>query len=246
MLDNITIGRFYNIESDIHKLTSLSKLINLIIFVISILLVKSMNILFILLTFEFILIMTSNIPFKVILKNILSIKYLIIVILIVNVISGVSLNNSIILILKTVGIISYSSLFVLTTSHNDIVKGLNQFLYPLSYIGVNVEVISLIISLAIMFIPLTIDEANRILKNLKIRGLSVDSTLGEKIFGLKSLIIPLFLMSIKKSDNIAEMMEIKKYRLNGKNVYRKSNWTYLDTLLVVIHVIIFVVALKGV
>lgn len=246
MLDNITIGKYYNVKSDIHALNSLAKLFCLLMLVISLLVTKDINIILIILTFELIILFITNIPLKTTLKNLLSLKYLFIFIILINIITGNDLIWILKFILKILGITIYSNMFVLTTTSKQILDSLNQFLSPLKIFGIKIESISLIISLAIQFIPITIEEANRILKSLKIRGLSKDSSINSKLIGLKSLIIPLYISSIRRADKLADLMELRFFDLDFKKTLKKNKWNYLDILFIIIHVIILLIVLKEV
>lgn len=245
MLDNIVIGKYYNVKSDIHDLNPLAKIISMIIFIISSLLLNEINVLFILLIFEIIIFFVTNIPLRIILKNIFGLKYLLIFILFINIFVGNNLIDITILLLKIIIITVCTNMFVLTTTTSSILKALNELLYPLNFLGVKTQTISLIISLALQFIPITIEEANRILKSLKSRGLEEDSSFKSKIIGLKSLIVPLYISSFRKADILADVMELRLYNLNN-NSRKKFNWNYLDISFIIIHVIILVVVLREV
>ena len=246
MLDNIVISKYYNINSDIHSLNPLSKIISMLIFIISFLLIDNINIILIMFVFEIIIFFVTNLPFKIILKNILGLKYLLLFIILINIFTKSSLINTVILIIKIIGITICANIFVCTTTTSAILKGLNKLLSPLRIIGINTELVSLIISLALQFIPITIEEANRILKSLKSRGLSDESNLKTKILGLKSLILPLYISSFRKADILSDIMELRFYSLNNKKVTKKINWNYLDISFVIIHVIILVIVMKEV
>lgn len=246
MLDNVVFCKYYRASSDIHSLNSLAKIICLLLLIVSLILIDNLNIIAIIFVFELLIYLVSNIPIKIILKNILSIKYLIIFILLINTITGVHILVTLGLLLKIVGITFATSIFVLTTTTKKILDGLNQLLYPFSKLGIKTHVISLIISLAIRFIPITLEEANRIIKSLKARGLSDDSSISSKFVGLKSLITPLYLSTFRKADNLADMMELRLYNVCEKKKCRFESWNYLDIFLVVIHVIILLMVLKEV
>ena len=160
--------------------------------------------------------------------------------------SKISILTTIILIIKLISILIYTNLFIYTTTPYSILKGLNQFLKPLSYLGFNTQNISLMISLSLRFIPVTIKEASKIYNSLVARGLSTDSSLKEKILGLKCLIFPMYILSFKRADNLSDMMELKLYNSKSKLFDEKIKWNYLDILFVVIHVIIMIVTLKEV
>ena len=246
MLDNIIIGKYYNTKSDIHDLNPATKIVCMLVFIISLLLVNDINIIFIMFTFELIIFFVTNIPLKIFYKSIMNLKYLLLFVIFINIFTGNNLINTLTLLIKIIGITLYANIFILTTTSNSILKGLNYLLSPLTLFGIKTEVISLIISLALQFIPITIEEANRILKSLKARGLSDDSSFSSKLIGLKSLIIPLYISSFRKADILADVMELRLYNLDNKKTIKKINWNYLDIFFTIIHAIILIVVMKEV
>lgn len=243
MLDNIKLCKYYNSVSDIHKLNPLAKLISLLIFVISMFVTKNMYFIFILFVFELIILMTSNIPFKIFLNNILSLKYLIIFIIIINIIAKITVIDTLILVVKIVAILISTNLFIYTTPPYKILESLNKLLKPFSYLGFNTQSISLMIALSIRFIPVTVEETKKIYNSLLARGLSSDSDLKEKILGLKALIFPIYLLSFRRADNLSDMMELKLYNSNSKIFSKRSKWNYLDVTYLMIHIIIVFVVI---
>lgn len=239
MQDNIIIGKYYKAESDIHLINPVSKLLSILFLIFSLFVTSNINLLLIIFTFELIIILISNIPFKVFYKNIVSLKYILIFIIIFNILTKVSIENTLIIIIKLVGTLIYSMLLILTTTPYEIVRGLNIILKPLKLIGVNVEAVSLIISLALRFVPIVLKEAKRIINVLKARGFSSDNTIKQKFIALKSLVLPLYICSFRRADNLSLTMELKGYSFH-RNI-SKVKWSHLDVLLLIIHVIIFLV-----
>lgn len=246
MFSSVVIGKFYNTKSDIHTLNPLGKLIDLLLLILSFIWLNNIYIIIMLFTFELIIFLVTNIPFKIIGKSIFSLKYLLIFIVLINLFMGNTYLSIGVLLFKVIGILIYSNIFILTTTSKDILRAFNALLSPLHYVGLKTEIVSFIITLAIRFIPITMEEAERILNSLKCKGLSNDSGIKEKVLGLKSLMIPMYLSSFRKADSLSDMMELRLYNVNNQKRERNMKWNYLDGLLLFIHVIILVVVLKEV
>lgn len=232
------LSSYYNSNSDIHNLNPAYKILDLIIFLFSILLVKNPYILVAIVTFELMLVLLSEVPISYYIKTISSLKILIIFITIINLLSKITIYQTIVTIISLIVIVIYSNILVFTTTPIDINKGLNNLLKPLEKIGVNISILSLTISLSISFIPNLLSQGKKILNNIKLRNID------NKIYKLKSLIMPLFLITLQKSDKIADVMLLKNFDCNKKISY-KLNQSYIDYLLLIIHVIMLIIAVVG-
>lgn len=232
------LSSYFNITSDIHSLNPAYKILDLIIFLLAILLVKNPYILCVIIIFELLLVLSTNVPIIYYLKTIYSLKILIIFILVINILSKISIYQTIITIISLIIIVIYSNLLVFTTTPIDINKGLSNLLKPLEKLGINISILSLIISLAISFIPNLLIQGKKILNNIRLRNIN------NKMYKLKSLVIPLFLITLQKGDMIADVMLLKNFDCN-KKIYYQLNKSYIDYLLLFIHVIILIIALVG-
>ncbi|MEG2028604.1 MAG: energy-coupling factor transporter transmembrane protein EcfT [Bacilli bacterium] len=246
MLNNI--GKYYKIKSDIHNLSPLSKIISILIFIFSLLITRNISIMVILITFEIIIILGTNIPIKNYLKSIYSLKILLMFLIFVNLLTKTSLILTIVTVLKIIGIVIYTSILTLTTTPSEITKGLNSLFKPLKIFKIKTGKLSLSISLALRFIPVIINQANKILKSLAARGLDYsNSNFKNRIFAIKSIILPMFILSFKRADKLADVMELKLYNFDVKRTnYNQTDWNYLDNLFLLIHVIILIISLKEV
>lgn len=249
MLNKVMIGRYYPIRSLVHQMNPLSKIICTLLFVVMSFL--SFDIRFnVLISFLLILmLLNTKVPLKVYLKTLLSIKWLLLFIIIINFIVGSTLQITIITLLRLIYIVLYTSILTLTTPPTEITYGLEKFFFPLKIIGIPVNRMALSISLALRFIPTIIDQGNKILKSQASRGIDYNnSNINGKLMAIRSLIIPMFILSFKKADDLADAMEVRLYNIDGKRVnFRQNKWGFYDTFLVLIHLAIFIlIIVKGV
>ncbi len=116
------------------------------------------------------------------------------------------------LIMRILILISLSSLLTLTTKPTDLNNGLEEVMKPLKKIKVPTEEISMMISIALRFIPTLLDEANKIMKAQASRGVDFqEGSLRQKITQIISLLIPMFIISFKRADDLANAMEARGY-----------------------------------
>lgn len=233
-------NKYYNTYSLIHKMNTLAKLICLILFVIMVFLTDNLRFQILLGILLLIIIFSSNVDIKIYLKTILSIKYILIFIIFINLILK---KSFLIIILRLIYTILYSSVLLLTTTTNEINYGLNKLFSPFKIFPINQ--ISLSITIALRFIPNIIDEANRIIKAQKSRGLQYD-TLKNKIMALKNLILPMFILTFKRADELTDTMETRLYDISQKRTfYRINKWKIYDTFLVIIHFSILILIIRS-
>lgn len=122
------------------------------------------------------------------------------------------LITSIIVILRIVNLLFISSILTLTTKPTDLNNGLEKLAKPLKKIGLNVNILTMMISIAIRFIPTLINEANKILKAQASRGVDFkEGKFKDKINQIISLLVPMFVISYKRAFDLADAMEARGY-----------------------------------
>lgn len=229
MLRDITIGQYYKTDSILHRLDPRVKLFGTLVFLVT--LFMSQNIWGYLLVTAFILgaIKLSNVPLKFICKGLKAIviiilfsvsftllftrgervlaEFLIFTITVEGIIK--SLEIAVRLILMIIG----SSLVTLTTTPNDIADGLEKAFGFLKIIKVPVHEIAMMVSIAFRFIPILLEETDKIMKAQTARGASFDEGgFIDKAKSLVPIIVPLLVSSIKRALDLATAMEARCYR----------------------------------
>lgn len=245
MFSNVTIGKYYPIESKLHNLNPLTKIICTIMFLIGILITNNI-ILYILLTiFTVILIYISRVPIICFLNNIKGLRILIIFIFIFDLITKGSILQASTTVLRIVLIIIYTSLLTYTTSPNEITYGLEKSFSFLKKFKVPVQNMALTLSLALRFIPIIFEQASKIIKSQASRGIDFNYVnIKGKLLALQSMLVPLFILSSKRADDLATSMEIRLYGYYPQRTnYRLVPWTESDNTVVVIHlgILIFII-----
>lgn len=227
-MKDITIGQFYPADSVLHKLDPRVKLIGTFAFLISLFLENGIFAYAAATVFLAVVIKLSKVPFKMIMKGLKAI----IIILLITVSFNLFLTEGEILFqlgflkltkegisvaffmgLRLIYLVLGASLMTLTTTPNDLTDGLESVLAPLNKIKVPVHEISMMMSIALRFIPILMEETDRIMKAQKARGADFDSgNVIQKAKAMVPLLVPLFISAFRRANDLAMAMEARCYR----------------------------------
>ncbi|MDD4734375.1 MAG: energy-coupling factor transporter transmembrane component T [Bacilli bacterium] len=249
MLNNVAIGRYYSINSPVHSLNPIIKIIGTLLFIISVFFANTLTSnlgLFFMVTFMAVL---SKVPSSVYFKTLKSLRGLLIALFIINIIMGVGIKETAIIAVRLIFIVIYTSMLTLTTSPTEITYGLEKVFSPLKIIKIPVNKMALSLSLAIRFIPTILDQADKILKSQASRGIDYNnSKIKGKFMALNAMLYPMFSLSIKRADDLADAMEVRLFSINSKRTnYRINKIKIFDILVLLLHIgIIFLAISKGV
>lgn len=121
-------------------------------------------------------------------------------------------QNAILMAIRLTYLILGTSIMTLTTTPNQLTDGLEKSLMPLSKIGVPVHAIAMMMSIALRFIPILIEETDKIMKAQMARGADFES--GNLLLRVKNMIpllVPLFVSAFRRADDLAMAMEARCY-----------------------------------
>lgn len=152
------------------------------------------------------------------------------------------LFSSLRIILRIISLILLSSLLTLTTKPTDLNNGLEKLLSFLYKLKINVGIFTMMISIALRFIPTLINEADKILKAQASRGVDFkEGKMKEKIMQIVSLLIPMFVISYKKADDLASAMEARGYDPNQKRTsINVLHFRFIDGFVLSLSVVILI------
>ena len=242
MLNNFVLGRYYKQKSKIHLMNPLSKIICTLSFIFMIFICNDIKLMLLLGLIAVLMTEMSKVPRNIYFKSVLSLKYILLFILIINLIFQIDKITTIMTMLRLVLVVIYTTLLTLTTPPTEITYGLELLLSPLKIIRIPVNKMALSISLALRFIPTIIDQGNKILKSQASRGIDYyNSNFKGKFIAIKAMIIPMFVVTLKKADNLADAMTVRLYSVNAKRTnFRVNKWHFFDSYMVLIHLTILV------
>lgn len=134
-----------------------------------------------------------------------------------------------ILVLRLGVLLATLALLILTSSPPDLADGLSRLLGPLKRIGLPVEEVALALTMAMRFFPQIGEEASAIYQAQRARGLDLSrGSLRERIQKLSALVVPLLVGAFRRADELAEAMEARGWRAEGRTRYRPLRFGNAD------------------
>ncbi|MDL2211362.1 energy-coupling factor transporter transmembrane protein EcfT [Erysipelotrichaceae bacterium OttesenSCG-928-M19] len=254
MLNNVTIGTYMPYNSPIHRMNPLAKIIALIILLIGVFLINDIYIYLGSMVFIFILIIVARLSVFTMLKQMKILYFMFIFLFIINVLmlktgdvaftilgfdiyTG-ALFQTIIIFFRLTSMVFLSSILTMTTKPLDLTLGIEQLLSPAKKIGFPAHEVAMMISIALRFIPTLVEETNKIMIAQTSRGVDFQSNkLSVKIKAVVSLLIPLFVASFKRAEELANAMEARGYNPSAKRTrFITYTWNYLDNLAMIVSI----------
>jgi energy-coupling factor transport system permease protein len=227
MIRDITIGQYYPEDSVIHRLDPRTKLVGTLVFIISLFLFHSFLGYIIATAFLVGVIKASKVPLKFIVKGLKAIIMLLMITVIFNMfltpgdplvkfwiftITKQGLRVAVFMTIRLIYLIIGSSMMTLTTTPNQLTDGLESLLGPLKFIKVPVHEIAMMMSIALRFIPILLEETDKIMKAQIARGADFESGyLIKKAKSLIPLLVPLFISAFRRANDLAMAMEARCY-----------------------------------
>ena len=239
MFRDVSFGQYYPPNSVIHKLDARVKLLLTLMYVIGIFFVKS-YFGFMLTTVVLIaIILLAKLPMVSVLKSVKGVLLIVLFTAILNLflikdgevlvhwqiftITKNGVHTTIKMVLRLVLLISGASLLSLTTTPVELADGVESLMSPLKLIKVPVRDIAMIMSIALRFIPTLFEETNKIISAQKARGASFDTGgLFARAKALLPVLIPLFVNSFRRADELAFAMDARCYNATEKRTKMKQ------------------------
>lgn len=228
MLRDITLGQFYQADSVIHRLDPRVKLGSTILFIISLFVFDGVAGYLVAAIFLALVINLSKVPFRFMVKGMKAIVFLLMITVVFNLfltpgeplvtiwklkITKEGIRLAVLLAVRLSFLIIGSSIMTLTTTPNQLTDGLEKMLGPLKRIKVPVHEIAMMMSIALRFIPILMEETDKIMKAQLARCADFDSgNLMKKAKGLVPLLVPLFISAFRRANDLAMAMEARCYR----------------------------------
>lgn len=247
MLKNITIGQYFPGNSVLHRMDPRTKILMTIAYMI-ILFAASNKVGLLVGIFAVIIgYGVSKVSPKVILRSLKPIVPLVLFTSVLNIfiiegeplisfwklsISKEGVIFSLVMSIRIICLISGTSLLTYTTTPIALTDGIEQLLSPLKKINFPVHELTMIMTIALRFIPTLIDETDKIMNAQKARGADIDNGgIMQRIKALIPILIPLFVSSFRRADELALAMECRCYRGGeGRTKMKQLHYTKSDLL----------------
>lgn len=229
MLKDITLGQYFPGNSVIHRLDPRTKLIMLVVYIVALFLAKSWLSYGLMLAFLVVVIRISTIPTKSILKGMKPLVMILVFTGVLNLfftqegavlvdlgfatITSGGLSRAFFMVVRILMLITGTFLLTYTTSPISLTDGLESLLNPLNKLKVPVHELSMMMCIALRFIPTLIEETDKIMCAQKARGADFESgSLVDRAKALIPILVPLFISAFRRADELATAMECRCYQ----------------------------------
>ena len=229
MLKDITLGQFFPGNSPVHTLDPRTKLIMLVVYIVALFSAVSWVSYALCLAFLVVSIAVSRIPVKSIFRGM---KPLIMILVITGILNlfftggetvlvsfwviTITLEGVIraaLMVLRILMLITSTFLLTYTTSPISLTDGLESLMGPLKVIRVPVHELSMMMCIALRFIPTLIEETDKIMCAQKARGADFENgSLIQRVKALVPILVPLFISAFRRADELATAMECRCYQ----------------------------------
>lgn len=212
----------------IHKLDPRTKLVGTLAFIISLFLYRSFAGYVVATLFLAAVIRVSKVPFRFMVRGLKSIMVLLMITMLFNLfltpgipvlriwrvqITQEGIRQALFMAIRLVYLIIGSTVMTLTTTPNHLTDGMEKGLSPLKKLHVPVHEVAMMMSIALRFIPILMEETDKIMKAQMARGADFESGgLIQKAKSLVPLLVPLFISAFRRANDLAMAMEARGYR----------------------------------
>ena len=229
MLKDVTLGQFFPGNSPIHRLDPRTKLVMLVVYIVALFVAVSWISYAVMAVFLIFAVVISQIPPKNIVRGLKPLVVILIFTGILNIfftegshvlvsfwklkITMEGLERAFFMVVRILMLITGTFLLTYTTSPIALTDGLESLLGPLKVIKVPVHELSMMMCIALRFIPTLIEETDKIMSAQKARGADFESgSLMQRVKALVPILVPLFISAFRRADELATAMECRCYQ----------------------------------
>ena len=259
MIRDITIGQYYPAKSVLHRLDPRVKLVSTLLYLISLFLFKSIPGYIVATVFLVAVIRLSKVPFSYIVKGLKPIVMLLMITVLFNLfltrdgevlfhawiftITEGGLRTAVYMAIRLIYLIIGSSLMTFTTTPNELTDGIEKLLHPLNKIRVPVHEVAMMMSIALRFIPILLEETDKIMKAQIARGADLESgNIIQRAKNMIPILVPLFVSAFRRANDLAMAMEARCYRQGaGRTKMKPLKYQSRDRMAYIV-VVAYVVA----
>lgn len=262
--DSITFGQFIPGDSVIHRLDPRTKLLLVLGCVVLATIILNLLTYIILISFLIFIFILSALPYLLLFKNLKSFFWLFLIIFFFQIlftpdttkailhfgfinITQIGIHNGILYTLRLCVFIFGAVVLSLTTSPMDLTDGIFKFLSPLKKLKFPVQELSLITMISLRFVPLLLEEASNLRKAQLSRGASFEGGIIQRTKKTIPLLIPLFISSFRKADDLALALDARGFRSKEERTsYQKlefkiNDYVFLGLLIFIIFICLWII-----
>jgi len=246
MLKDITLGQYFPGKSFIHQLDPRTKLVMVIVYIVALFTASNLVSYGLVFAFLALCIRVSQIPLKAITRGMKPVAFIVVFTGILNLfftpgekvivsflgisITWEAVQQAFFMISRILMLITGTFLLTYTTSPIALTDGLEALLNPLKVIRFPVHELSMMMCIALRFIPTLIEETDKIMSAQQARGADFESgSLMDKAKALVPILVPLFISAFRRADELAIAMECRCYQGGeGRTKMKMLHYTSRD------------------
>ena len=247
MLRDITLGQYYQTDSCIHRLDPRVKLAGTVLFIISLFFFDNIWGYVCAAVFLAVVIKLSKVPFKFMIKGMKSIIFLLMLTVVFNLfltpgevvfsvwkisVTKEGIRIAVFMAIRLTMLIIGSSIMTLTTTPNNLTDGMEKSLGFLKVIKLPVHEVAMMMSIALRFIPILLEETDKIMKAQIARGADFESgNIIQRAKAMIPILVPLFVSAFRRANDLAMAMEARCYHGGeGRTKMKPLKYHYQDRL----------------
>lgn len=260
MLKDITLGQFFPGNSIVHRTDPRVKIVIVIGMITALLLASGVFSYALMAAYLLLVITVSKVHFKMVVRGLKPIVMIVAITAILNLfytagdiiwqwgflhITKQGIYAAIQMVVRIMLLIIGTSMLTYTTSPIDLTEGLEKLMSPLKKIHVPVHELSMVMSIALRFIPTLIEETEKIISAQKARGADFETgSIIKRAKAMVPILVPLFISSIRRAEELATAMECRLYRGDvGRTRMKQLKICSADYISVTVSVIVFAITI---
>ena len=261
LLNNITLGQYYPVDSAVHRLDPRCKILSALIYIVAVFLARTAVGYALLLGFLLLAAHLARVPFRMLLKGLKPLRFILILTFLLNLfftpgehvllsvwriqVTREALLQAVYFSLRLAFLVVGTSLLTLTTSPVSLSDGLEILLSPLKKLHFPAHELAMMMTIALRFIPTLLEEADKIMKAQMARGADFESgNLLARAKAMVPLLVPLFVSAFRRAGDLAMAMESRCYHGDeGRTrlrVLRFARPDYLTLLLMALLIVLMI------
>jgi energy-coupling factor transport system permease protein len=253
MVRDITLGQYIPGKSMIHRLDPRVKIALTFVFIIFLFVASNFQGIALMIALMLAVLALSGVPFGQYFRSLKAIIVIVLFTAVLNLFYGSGtvvwrcplfpvmqitdggIGNAVFISIRIISLILFSSVLTFTTSPTQLTDALERIMKPLKVLHVKVHEISMMMTIALRFVPTLLEETDKIMSAQKARGADLESgSLMQRIRALVPILIPLFVSSFRRAYDLAMAMECRCYHGGeGRTRMKQLHMTRLDTAAIV-------------
>ena len=256
MMREITLGQYYPVDSVLHRMDPRTKLFGTMVFIVSLFFANSLAAYGAATVFLILVIRLSKVPFGFMVRGLRAVMFLLLISVSFNLfltpgteifrigflkMTWEGLRLAGFMALRLVYLVIGSSVMTLTTTPNQLTDGLEKGLGFLKRVGAPIHEVSMMMSIALRFIPILVEETDKIMKAQMARGADFESgNLVQKAKSMVPLLVPLFISAFRRATDLAMAMEARCYHGGeGRTKMKPLHYARRDYIGYLLYVVYF-------